>query len=309
MLTITKTLLKEYGEKFQDNSITDAELETVMEQLRSSAGYYKADKPITDRNHSTQQAVRDFVGQIAPLIPAAHFHTLVERLILLEHEATKAGNTATVGAQAGKNLGLMRNASLAKSFYEYEMAHYPAEAMMRMEASPMDAIKPHWRILLPEGIRIFSGQEELKTQPATKEENLESGRLKTNIANIKHDIFLKAADYYNANKIDKSLYNEIRKLVNALTKIHEVTLFGAAPHEEGVDEATLRERFKTLITHIEEIEGREIDLLGRMREMLNLTSRGNATQKFSEALRALRDEVEKSDKLDEHAVVNRARGF
>ncbi|MDF1678479.1 MAG: hypothetical protein P1U32_07285 [Legionellaceae bacterium] len=289
MLTITKTLLEECGEKFMDGSVTDEELADVMEQLRSSSRYYyKMNQPITDRNHSPQQAVRDFVSRIAGVMPEATLHDLVTRLIALEHESTRKGNTVTEGDQAGKNLGIMRNASLAKSFYEYEMAHYQATAEARMEEPPMDAVKPHWEILLSEGMRIFRGQEAFVTQPETKEEivaeKIEEGTLRTNIANTKHAVLVQAQAYFDQGKINDTLYGQIRQASE-----------GLVVHNEGA-----REQFKALIERIDDIEQQPQtgSLLDRMKDMLHLSAPQNTTQKFSDALRTLKEEV---DKLDKHS--------
>lgn len=116
LLKQTKTLVKRYGEKIINGTISDRELETLMD-LRSfpkSEGFVDIEQPITDKNHRQSDAINDFVLAIAPGLTLANLHQLTARMIHLAPEADR--NT------------FMRNAALEKAFLAYELSQFPQSA-------------------------------------------------------------------------------------------------------------------------------------------------------------------------------------
>ncbi|KTD59142.1 hypothetical protein [Legionella shakespearei] len=115
-LSQTKILVNTYGRKLQDGSISDAEIDYLLQNdtFKKSEGYVDTSKPLSDSNFSKMDSIKDFVLTIAPTIPQDKLHDLTARLIARSPEGDK--NT------------FMRGSSLEKAFLAYELLHYPATA-------------------------------------------------------------------------------------------------------------------------------------------------------------------------------------
>lgn len=103
-LSQTNLAIKKYGEKLINGSISDQEIKELLATTTFTAapGYNDPHKPITDKNHSQQQAINDFVITLAPQLAPQVLHDLTHRLISLCQEH-------------GKNT-LMRSSTLEKTF-------------------------------------------------------------------------------------------------------------------------------------------------------------------------------------------------
>ncbi|MCH9756535.1 MAG: hypothetical protein K0U37_05025 [Gammaproteobacteria bacterium] len=118
-LTSTQQLIKEYGEKLKNGTITDAEIEALNDDKRfeKSPGYADPNKPITDTNHSKLNALQDFVATIGPQVSQDIFSQLTARFIVLSAEKLGKDKNA-----------FMRGSTLEKCFLAYELAHSPETA-------------------------------------------------------------------------------------------------------------------------------------------------------------------------------------
>lgn len=116
LLKQTNTLMKRYGEKLINGTISDRELKTLMDlkSFPKSKGFVDINQPITDKNHRKSDAINDFVLAIAPRLTLATLHQLTARMINLAPDA-------------GRNT-FMRNEGLEKVFLAYELAQFPQSA-------------------------------------------------------------------------------------------------------------------------------------------------------------------------------------
>lgn len=114
----TKLLVDRYRDKLVNGTITDRELEALMDikSFPKSAGYVEVNKPVSDKNHSQSDAINDFVLAVAPRLMRALLHQLTARLINLAPDA-------------GRNT-FMRNSAFEKAFLAYELAQFPQAAQI-----------------------------------------------------------------------------------------------------------------------------------------------------------------------------------
>ena len=109
----TSVLLKRYGKQLISGAISDDELRELMhrDSFPKSNGYANPQKPVTDLNHSQQDAINDFILAIGPKLKPAILHDLTRRMIGL--------------ADQGSENTFMRTSTLEKAFLAYEMSKYP----------------------------------------------------------------------------------------------------------------------------------------------------------------------------------------
>ncbi len=115
-LSQTTSLIRVYGKKLRDGSISDDELRTLLtEDTFKKSSQFDNKKPISDNNHRTLDAMRNFVGVIAPSIAPEILHELNDRMLNLADQ-DKLPKT------------YLRNNSLAKVMLAYETFHFPDSA-------------------------------------------------------------------------------------------------------------------------------------------------------------------------------------
>lgn len=109
----TSALLKKYGKQLISGTISDDELRELMhrDSFPKSNGYVNPENPVTDSNHSQQNAINDFMLAIGPKLKPAILHDLTRRMIEL--------------ADQGSENTFMRTSTLEKAFLAYEMSKYP----------------------------------------------------------------------------------------------------------------------------------------------------------------------------------------
>lgn len=129
----TKILVERYGDKLVNGTITDRELDVLLDvqSFPRSVGYVDVNKPVSDKNHSQSDAINDFVLAVAPKLTLAMLHQLTARLINL-------------ASDTGQNT-FMRNASLEKAFLAYELAKFPQAAqtffLPTSSIEPVESVK------------------------------------------------------------------------------------------------------------------------------------------------------------------------
>lgn len=126
-LTQTRQLIATYGKKLINGTITDDELDRLMDRksFPKSEGYVDISQPVTDANHSQTNAIDDFVLSIAPQLTPEILHQLTARMIVLAPD--QGTNT------------FMRGTSLEKAFLAYEMVKFPQSAELFLNIRGPDA--------------------------------------------------------------------------------------------------------------------------------------------------------------------------
>ncbi|MES2204741.1 MAG: hypothetical protein V4496_05925 [Pseudomonadota bacterium] len=124
MLKNTSRLIELYGQKLIDGSITEDELKELLEPgvFQKSQGYVDPNADVTENNHSLLDAIKDFTLNIALKLNENVLHNITTQLLEL----------------ASKNCDpncFLRNSTLEKCFFAYEMAHFPARAEQHFETN------------------------------------------------------------------------------------------------------------------------------------------------------------------------------
>jgi VPS inhibitor protein E len=109
-------LIKQYGSKLIDGTISDQELQALLDSktFTKSNGYVDPYKPISDLNYSQWNGITDFVSTIGPKIPSDTLNKLTSRLI-------------DMAPSIGDNT-FMRNSTLERAFLAFEMTDSPTSA-------------------------------------------------------------------------------------------------------------------------------------------------------------------------------------
>jgi hypothetical protein len=161
MLKQTKKLMAHYGKKLMNGSITDKELKKLMhpdsfKPHGDKKGFVNAYAPVSDQNHTRQDAMNDFVLAIGPKLKPEVLHQLTARMICFSKDE-------------GENT-FMRTSVLEKAFLSYEMARLPslsAQFFMKIEGKENKTQDPEYqaRVKIQSKIEDFKIYKDIILSP------------------------------------------------------------------------------------------------------------------------------------------------